>query len=320
MEESVLQFAKQLTYIPEIHNKEKLETYKHTILCGMGGSHLQAGIMKMYTPGIDLYVHRNYDLPPYDKEFMKDSLIIASSYSGNTEEVISSLETALTKGYSVAVITTGGVLLEKAKEHALPYIELPSTGIQPRSALGYTTIALAKMLGDEHCIMDMKDLKFTLHPDLLKKHGEELAEQLENKIPIIYSSVTNLPIAYNWKIKMNETGKVPAFYNVFPELNHNEMQGFGEQVGNEKLHIIFLKDRDDHPQIRKRMDIAEKLYEEQGYSATSLELKGEDMLHKIFSSLLLADWVAISLAKRRDVEPETVPMIEAFKSELNAAK
>jgi len=316
MEESILQFTKQLTYNPEIQNKEKLETYKHFILCGMGGSHLQAGVMKMYKPGINLYVHRNYDLPPYDKEFMKDSLIIASSYSGNTEEVISSLEIAIEKKYPVAVITTGGALLEKAKEHTLPYIELPSTGIQPRSALGYTTIALAKMLGEEHCIMDMKDLKFTLHPDQIKKYGEELAEQLNGKIPVIYSSVANLAIAYNWKIKMNETGKTPSFYNVFPELNHNEMQGFGEGDLHEKLHLIFLKDRDDHPRIKKRMNIAEKLYEEKGYTVTSLELKGEDILHKIFSSLILADWVALTMAKERDIEPETVPMIEAFKKEL----
>jgi glucose/mannose-6-phosphate isomerase len=103
---------------------------------------------------------------------------------------------------------------------------------------------------------------------------------------------------------------------VFPELNHNEMQGFGTTVATELLHPIFLQDRDDHSRVQKRMQITEKLYEEKGYTVTSLSLKGEDVLHKVFSSLLLADLVAIALAEQKQVDPESVPLIEAFKTQL----
>jgi glucose/mannose-6-phosphate isomerase len=317
MKESILQFKKQLSYEPEVVHENLLGKFKHVILCGMGGSHLQAGILKMYKPGIDLYVHRNYNLPPYDKEFFENALIIISSYSGNTEEVLSSLEIALIRKYRVAVITSGGELLEKAREHRLPHVVLPSTGIQPRAALGYSTLALAKLMGETHYIADMKDLKFTLHPESLESHGKTIAEALKGKIPVIYSSTRNLELAYIWKIKMNETGKVPAFYNIFPELNHNEMQGFGNGMGNELLHGIFLKDKEDYISIQKRMDITESQYEAQGYGVTALALTGEDRLHTIFSSVLLADWVSLAIAEAQGVDAEQVPAIEEFKKQLD---
>lgn len=323
MEESVLNFNSQLSYQPEIINEDKLgkekKQYKNFILCGMGGSHLQAGILKMWKPGINIYVHRDYDLPPYSEEFLKESLLIASSYSGNTEEVVSFLEMGISKGLNMSVITTGGKLLEKAEEFNLPHIIIPSTGIQPRSALGYSSIALSKIVGEfDDFSKDMNELDEYLDTSEIKLNGEELAKEISGKIPVIYSSKKNLNIAYNWKIKMNETGKVPAFYNIFPELNHNEMQGFGESFKSDDFHLILIKDQDDHPRIQKRMNILQRLYEERGYSVTSLDLIGNSLLHKIFSSLILADWISINLAKERNIDPEEVPMIEEFKVDLSS--
>jgi len=326
MEEAILNFAKQFEYKAEIVNKDKLKNkYRHTVVCGMGGSHLSTGLLKMYKPGVDLYVHRDYDLPPYDDEFLKDSLLIASSYSGNTEEVISFLEMGYAKGYDVAVISTGGKLIDFAKENNLPYIEMPNTGIQPRSALGFSLIAMATMtsgISERDCCNQLESLTSTLKPEEMKERGKELAETLKGKVPIIYSSTHNLPLAYNWKIKMNETGKVPAFYNLFSELNHNEMNGFditdATKDLSSKFHFIFLKDSKDHPQIQKRMQITEKLYEERGLSVTTLTLSEENILEKIFNSLLLADWIAVEIAKNNGREPQEVPMIEDFKKKLQA--
>lgn len=316
MEEAIKNFASQFSYEPRIKNGEGLD-FKNIIVAGMGGSHLPAGILKSRLPGVNIYVHRNYDLPPYDEEFLKDSILIASSYSGNTEEVISFLDQGLAKGYQMAVISTGGILIEKAKEFNIPYIEIPDAEIQPRSALGYTTIALATFLGNKEVLLELKSLEDALDPLEFEGEGKSIAENLEGKVPVIYASMNNLAVAYNWKIKFNETSKIPAFYNIFPELNHNEMTGFDviestKELGN-SFRFIFLKDRADNERIQERMDVAERLLEERGYEVIVLELEGSSVLEKIFKSLLIADWAALNLSIMYGTEPEQVPMIEEFK-------
>lgn len=321
MEQAILDFHKQFSFTPEIVNKEKIQNPKHFILAGMGGSHLASGILKMYKPGINLYVHRNYGLPPYDDEFLKDSLLIASSHSGNTEETLDFLEEGYARGYNMAVITTGGKALEFAQKNNLPHIIMPSDGIQPRAALGYSAISIATMIGEESCLRDLSELATKLDPASLQQRGEELAEQIDGKIPVIYSSTHHLWVAYNWKIKINETGKNPATYNIFPELCHNELNGFHVSEMTEKFkdlfHFIMLRDvESDHPRVQKRMAVVEGILQEQGRSVTTLGFEGETELERIFNSLLLADWTAVTLARRHGVDPEQVPMIEDFKKKL----
>lgn len=321
MEEAIKKFPEQFKYEAEVKNSQKLENnYDHYILGGMGGSHLAADLIKIYKTGIDLYVHKDYDLPPYSDEFFKKSLLIASSYSGNTEEAVSFLEEGYSRGYNIAVIATGGKLIKFAKENNLPYVEMPDTGIQPRSALGFALRALSKILGNNGCCTELGALADILKPMEFKPVGEALADSLKGKIPIIYGSSKNLSIIYNWKIKMNETGKIPAFYNIFPELNHNEMQGFDlseetADLGN-PFHFIFLKDSSDHEMIQNRMKVTEDIYEERGLSVTSLYLDGNSIYEKIFNSLMLADWTAVSIAKSNSKDPESVPMVEDFKKRL----
>lgn len=322
MDQAILNFNKQFLFEPIIENADKLGVHKHYVLGGMGGSHLAAGILKTYSPGIELYVHRDYGLPNYDEEFLKESLFIANSYSGNTEETIDFAEEAYSRGFSVAVITTGGKLLEFAKKNNLPYILIPDTGIQPRSALGYSLIAIATFLDQKGCIEEARSLVEIIKPEDFKKAGEDLAKSLSGKVPVIYSSLSNLNITYNWKIKFNETGKIPAFYNILPELNHNEMNGFDIVESTKKLgepfHFIFLKDKDDHPRVQKRMDVVEKIYEEKGLPVTSLYIEGAGKLERIFTSLLLADWTAFYIALNNGQDPEKVPLIEEFKKRLNS--
>lgn len=321
MEEAIKNFAKQFEFEPEIKNAENLKKdFKQIVVAGMGGSHLSTGLLKIWKPGIDLYVHRSYELPPFSDEFLKESLLIASSYSGNTEEVVSFLNEGLAKGFSMAVIAVSGKLIDIAKEFNVPYIQIPDTGIQPRSALGFSLVALAKFLGNDALSQELKQLS-SLQPESQKASGEELANDLKGFVPIIYSSVDNLAIAYNWKIKFNETGKIPAFYNVFPELNHNELAGFDvidtTRDLSKNFRFVFLKDRDDHERIQKRMDVMEKLLENRGLEVIVLELEGESIFEKIFNSLLLADWTALSLSKLYGTEPDKVEIIEEFKKKLS---
>ncbi len=317
MSETIKNFNSQFVYEPKISNKEKLATPKWYIVAGMGGSHLAADLLKVWNPRLPLFIHRGYDLPKVPDEILNNSLIIASSYSGNTEEVLDVYEEAKKSNIPVAAMAVGGKLLERAAHDGVPYIQIPDTGIQPRSALGFSIKALLALMRQEDALGEITKLSGLLHPETFEKAGKELAERIRGHMPVIYSSEQNESIANNWKIKFNETGKIPAFYNVFSELNHNEMTGFDvkEKTKNlsEKFYFVLLRDKADHPRIQKRMGILKRLYEARSLPVIEIELKGETVWQKIFSSLVLADWAAYYTAKMYDVEPEQVPMVEEFK-------
>ncbi|GIW66504.1 MAG: bifunctional phosphoglucose/phosphomannose isomerase [Candidatus Parcubacteria bacterium] len=316
--EAIKNFNQQFAYEPKIENEDKLkDKFSKFVIAGMGGSNLVAELLKIRDSYLDIIVHRNYGLPKIKVQELKERLLIANSYSGNTEETIDFLLQAISKNLPVAVVSTGGKLIELAKEHSLPYIQMPNLGIQPRSALGFNIKAIVKLIGNNDWLKELEELKTLLKPSEFEEEGENLAKEIKGFVPIIYSSSENIGIAYNWKIKFNETGKIPAFYNVFPELNHNEMTGFDVKEGNkeliEKFCFIFLKDKNDHPRIQKRMEVLEKLYRERGLKVKVLNLDGVSIFHKIFNSLVLADWTAYYTGFEYALEPEQVPMVEEFK-------
>ncbi len=309
-------FPQQFGYEPKIENESALKRLDKFIVCGMGGSHLAADLLKIWKPDVDVIIHKDYGLPPLTNEDLESRLLILSSYSGNTEEVIDSFERGKSRGLAMAIIAVGGKLLTLAKEENIPYIQLPDTGVQPRMALGFSFRALLKLIAAESALRETDNLKNLPAADL-EIRGEALAARLKGMIPVIYSSQQNYGIAYNWKIKFNETGKIPAFCNVFPELNHNEMNGFDAMEGtrelSQKFHFIFLRDREDDPRIGKRMAVLERLYRDRGFEVDVFDLDGETVFRKIFASLLLADWAAMYIAETYSVEAEQVPMVEEFK-------
>ncbi|MEK7451403.1 MAG: bifunctional phosphoglucose/phosphomannose isomerase [Patescibacteria group bacterium] len=318
--EAIKNFPEQLKFEPEIKNAEKLIAAKTYIVAGMGGSNLATDLVKIGRPMLDIISHRDYGLPAIPDEKMKNSLIIAVSYSGNTEETIDAFKTALDRNLPVACIGVNGKLLELAEENKIPYVKIPDTGIQPRSAVGFMMIGLLKLMGLEDAIEEIKKTAERLDLTKTENDGKILAEKLNGKIPVVYSSSKNEAIAYNWKIRFNETGKTPAFYNVFPELNHNEMVSFDVQPPTEQLtnkfHFIFLKDNDDHQRIQLRMKILENLYRDKGLEVENYEIKGMNSWEKIFSSLLVADWASYYTAIAYGLNPEEVEMVEEFKKLL----
>ena len=278
----------------------------------MGGE-----LLKAVFQNLDIKIHRDYGLPAASPL----SLIIASSFSGNTEETIDAFLEARRRGLPLTAVSSGGKLLELAKKDGIPYVELPKVNIQPRAALGYSVRAILKLMGNESALQDSAKLSGLLNPADAEKNCKKLAELLKNKIPIIYSSAKNFPIAYNWKIKFNETGKMPAFANCLPELNHNEMTGF--DLPRLNLHsevqppnifsFIFLEDEADDQRILKRMRITKKLLVDRGFATHGVWLYGESIFHKIFQNLLIADFAAYYLALNSGADPSAVPMIEEFK-------
>lgn len=317
MEEAIRKFGSQFDFSPVIENESKFELRDSSVLSGMGGSHLSAGLLKIFNPALDLYIHRDYGLPPLSEKRFRSSLFIASSYSGNTEEVLDFAEKARAKKYNLAVITIGGKLLDFAKKNKIPYIQLPDSGIQPRSAMGFSLLALAQLVEGDDMVTDLKQRGSKLDVAKWEKTGTEFASGLKGKIPVIYSSRTNLPIAYNWKIKFNETAKIPAFYNNFPELNHNEMAGFDHIPStkdlSEKFHFIFLDDPSDHPKIMHRAQITKKLYADRGLAVTTFQISGDTVFEKSFNSLILADWITLNVSKMYGTVPDKVQIVEELK-------
>lgn len=312
MIDAIKNFPKQFEYEPEIVNSERPDKYKKFIVAGMGGSNLAPEIIRNLNPMVSLISHKNYGLP----EVGNDTLMIISSYSGNTEEAIDGFNEAFAKKLPMAVIAAGGKLLSLAQENNIPYIQIPDTGIQPRSALGFSILAFSKLMGLDDLLKELRELN-GLNPSDSEKQGKALAKNTRDHVPVVYASNNYSGLAYNWKIKFNETGKIPAFYNLIPELNHNEMTGFDVQKPSRHLsqnfHFLFLRDQDDDQRIKKRFEVLERLYKDRGLRVDSLELRGASKAEKLFSSLILADWTAYYTAQLYGHEPESVSMVEEFK-------
>ncbi|MBI4272842.1 hypothetical protein HY621_03245, partial [Candidatus Uhrbacteria bacterium] len=222
MSDAIKNFAKQFSYEPIIENGDGFASKQKVIVAGMGGSALAAGLLKTWNPDLDIRVHKDYGLPFIVESEKADTLVIVSAYSGNTEETLDAYASAGKHGIARAVITVGGKLLEAVKKDGMPYIQLPNTGIQPRSALGFSFKAHLKFLGLTDALKEISSLSKEFDPMSFEEDGKKIAKELKEHVPVLYASARNESIAYNWKIKFNETGKIPAFYNVLPELNHNE--------------------------------------------------------------------------------------------------
>src|SRR3989338_8576441 len=307
--EAIKNFSKQFGYQPELINGGGLNKFERFIFVGMGGSALGPDLLRVSNPELDICVHRDYGLPDLPDKVLQNSLIILNSYSGNTEEVLDAFKLALSKNLTMAVVSIGGKLLELALQNSIPYIQMPDWDLQPRLALGLNFKSLLKILGQEQVLDTVSKVRFTD----CEKIGKELAEKLRGFVPIIYSSRKNGPLAYCWKIKINETAKKPSFSNVFPELNHNEMVGFhpGEvsKLLSQNFYFIFLKDESDDPRILKRMEVTAKLFKNQKLNVDIIELTGDNVFTKVFSSLRLADWVSYYIAKDYGIDPTDMSVI-----------
>lgn len=313
--DDIRNFNKQFEYEPKVENASRLKKRGKFIVAGMGGSHLSADILKAWKPDLDISIWNDYGLPHLKD--IKERLIIANSYSGRTEETIDAFNAARLKHLPLATVSIGGKLIGLAQKFKIPYVQMPDLHMQPRMALGSNLRALLAVMGDKNGLQESKELAGELHPSRHEASGKTLAKRLYGSVPIIYTSLRNAVIAQNWKIKFNETGKIPAFCNVLPELNHNEMTGFDAKAKtaalSHKFHFVFLKDIEDDKRLVRRMNILEKIYRDRGFAVEVIFLQGQNRLHKIFNSLSLADWTAYYAAKQYSAEPEQVPMVEEFK-------
>jgi glucose/mannose-6-phosphate isomerase len=297
-------------------------------ISGMGGSALPANIFRIYLSDlahrgllkerISIYQNRFYDLPWEAKQ----SLNIFASYSGNTEETIESFEEAIREKLPSIGMSSGGRVEELCREHRISHVKLPIPfeNFQPRLGTGYFFGALYRILMNEGLVPDMK--AEILHEaeglrscmSAIEEQGKMLSEKCQGKTPVIYASPRYKSVAMVWKIKFNENAKTPAFWNFFPELNHNEMVGFSLPQG--PFQVIMLRDPDDHVKNLKRFDATADLLREKGIFVDVLDMEGKTVFNKVFSSILLADFASYHLALRYGTDPTPVDMVEKLKKLL----
>ncbi len=324
MRKIILSFPQQFARGIECAKNIKIDgAFDNIVICGVGGSALPGTLLlDMVDISIPVFVHRDYDLPKIANE---KSLIICISFSGNTEETLSAYEKATAKKYPVIALCTGGKLEELAKQNNLPVVIVPNDCIQPRFGTGYLVSAVIKILDNCEITTNLSQEIFkiaeTLKPESFKVQGKILGEKLIDKIPVVYSSNQYKSLARIWKIKFNENSKVLAFWNYFPELNHNEMVGLStndkKQITNNKFYFIILRDNQDNPKILKRMEITANLIKESGAEVEIIEMQGVTKIEKIFNALMLSDWISYYLALSYGQDPISVAIVEDFKKRLS---
>ena len=318
-ENTISKFTEQFAWEPAVVNGDALSTYKHLIVCGVGGSQLGAMLIKNYGPEPKILLHRDYGLPKFTPEMERDSLIILSSYSGTTEETLDSGREALARGLHIAAVSTGGDLIAFAREHKLPHIIIPDTGLQPRLATGYSMLAMARIFDDSSLLSRIREAGQSIDTAASRAEGARLAEALRGKVPLIYTSRANAPLGYVWKIKINETSKIPAFSNVIPEMCHNEINGLDPVDSTRPLianmHVVMMEDASDEPRNQKRMRVASDIFKERGIPVLHVALAGNDFA-KVFNSYVLSDWVSYALAEHYGVPDEATPLITEFKRRI----
>ena len=304
-------------------------TIENIVITGMGGSTLAALLLKSlkrYDMPLPLEVVRGYGLPGY---VGPNTLVIASSYSGNTEETLSGLVEATSRGAQVGVMTSGGKLAEIATENNMCHVLLPS-GYQPRMTVIYSLVALMTLLG--HFNIPAMDSMAEIHQasDFLreatsgwnkavtvdKNYAKQLALLAVGKTPVFYGGEWTGPLAYKWKISWNENAKNVAFCNEYPEFNHNEFMGWASHPVEKPFAVFDLISNFEHSQILKRFEVSDRLLSGRRPKAHVVTLAGSSPLEQLLWGCVLADFVSIYVAILNGVDPTPVELIEKLKKEL----
>ncbi len=315
--ESPGQLEQGIRMVEELPLPDRIEG---VVVSGMGGSALAGDIVVAAFPNAlkPIAVSRNYTLPA---GVNRDTWVFACSFSGNTEETLASFDDALARGAQVTGIATGGKLLELCRKNGVPVgpIEVDTNRVQPRSCTNLFFGAITSLLGRAGLIdfssEDMLALRDFLASLDMEEEGRRLAELFFGFIPVIYAPERyGKSVARILKIKLNENAKIPAFYNVLPELSHNDIVGISQ--GSNPFKILVLRDADDHPRALKRTAVLLELLAELGLRAEVLDMLGSSFLEKAFSTLLLGDWLSYYTALLHQRDPTPVELLTEFKKRM----
>ena len=313
--------------------KLNVKGIRNIVITGLGGSAIGGDLLRSYAAQelkVPLFVNRHYFLP----EFVdKNSLVVVSSYSGDTEETVAAHLDAVKRKARVLCITTNGETMKIAKRYKHPVIGTRKN-YQPRAALGYSFFPLLvafSRLG----LLKNKNKEITETVKLLRaeaaiygdpEHKQnaplKLAEQLRGKLPIIYAPNDKLDsVALRWQGQIAENAKRLAYGNVLPEMNHNELVGWKQSSDMlKRIHVIFLREKGTHKRVAVRTDITKSIVSPLAGGVSEVWSEGTSLLARIFSLVYFGDWMSYYLALLNNEDPTPVEAIEHLKNELGKVK
>ncbi len=289
------------------------------MVCGMGGSAIGGDLAaaalgdRLTRPVVTV---RGYELPSWATP---EWTVLCSSYSGNTEETLACFAAAEALGARRIVASTGGELVEGAREAGVPVVGLPGI-FQPRAAVAYMfavaaeVAALAGAAPGLHTEIDAAAAFLEGERDALRARAAEVAAALGDAFPVIYGADLTAPVARRWKTQVNENAKLPAFFSELPEADHNELCGWA--VSDAGFGGVFLEDSDQHPRERRRIELTAAAVAAAGAPAVRVETAGETRVARLLWAVMLGDLISLELATARGVDPLPVEAIEHFKAEM----
>jgi glucose/mannose-6-phosphate isomerase len=285
----------------------------------LGGSGIGGTIAKeiLFDEAIvPIEVLKSYTLPHFIDEH---TLVICSSYSGNTEETLDCYSSAQKQKAKIVCITSGGKILELAKKDGNDFIQVPG-GMPPRSCLGYSLTQLFHILS-YYKLAPQKSVEIANAAGMLEKGQEaimneahHIAKKLHNKMPVIYSAELHEGVAIRLRQQLNENAKILCWHHVVPEMNHNELVGWSHAYTD--IAVILFKDRDENPRNKLRMDFCRKVFDKYAAEIVEIPSKGETAVEKTLYWIHIGDWVSMLLSEMRNVDAMDIKVIDNLKQEL----
>jgi glucose/mannose-6-phosphate isomerase len=323
MRELTENFPNQLREAIEIAEKSKLtiaKGIKNIVISGLGGSGIGASIVSNWiydSCKLPITINKGYFLPNFVK---KNTLVICSSYSGNTEETMYVLEQALKTGAKIVCISSGGKMIEFCKTHSLDYIQVPG-GMPPRTCLGYSIVQLMQVLSFNKLIPSKLFKQVIKIPDFLDKETPQiqkltakLCDKLYDKMPVIYGDERFEGVIVKYRQQINENAKMLCWHHVIPEMNHNEMVGWRDE--NHNLAILFINNSLDFKRNVQRREINEETIRKYTPNIHHIQSKGRNRIEQSFYHMFFADLLSIYLAEKRGFEAMEIDVINHLKSTL----
>jgi glucose/mannose-6-phosphate isomerase len=303
------------------------------VILGMGGSAIGGDLVRSLATKeakLLIFVNRDYDLPPFVDI---RTLVIASSYSGNTEETLSAFSQALKTGCKQLAMTTGGRLKEMAVDRKVPVFHIDHVS-PPRAALGYGFLPIMAFLRNlgflKGISIDVDVMVKELQDSLVQMDetspcsanpAKRIAKNLFGKLTVIYGAGILGQVAHRWKTQINENSKAWATYAQLPELNHNAVVGynFPPELARQ-IHVIFLQCPSLHHRTMIRYGITGELLTQNNISHQYIDSCGEDPFRQMMSLIYLGDWVSYYLAILYQIDPSPVAAVDYLKKRLSETR
>ena len=290
------------------------------LILGMGGSGISGAIASNMLSGsspVPVVANNDYRVPAWTGE---NTLVVACSYSGNTEETLAALEAAEERGARIVAITSGGKLGALCDEKGWPSVRIPG-GEPPRSQFGFAFTSVMHVLHAVGLVSDGQHAAFGSVADHLTanqanciERAEALADLVQDRNILLYADTAQEGLAIRWRQQLNENSKLLCSHHVFPEMNHNELVGW--ESGDEHCVAVLVRTTDDHTRTQLRMDITAKIFQDQGADVIEVEPDGPNRWAQLLDAVWVGDWMSLVLAERAEVDPVDIRFIDHLKNTL----